>query len=632
LPPLPKNFSYFRGKTFPLKTPFPKLLSPENLFEKRFSDFSKTFKPLKNLQKEKTMHPATGKKLNFPLILFFLLLTSCSSPPPAWIHQPLVIKQEEVVAVGMGKGKNKEEARRNAEAEGKRAIASSLISQVSSYYFQKQQIQKTLQKQFFNKTILSQLQITTEGILKNLAVPQIHYEPLEAKEWRAYVQISLPRPLYEEAGEEVERNLQILWYNNPELVVHQARWLAKNQEWKKVVNELEPLQAKLPDEGLLLLAQSYFHQKKIKEAKALCKGVIQSNTPQYSQRAKMLLDQIQIKEKEKILKQDEEILQKAEKLLQEKNWQALEKLLETHNKWLSKEHEQRAWQLEKKLALHKLMKKWKKQLSGHSILLISPFWPASEKTAWPKVLLETLAQKYPLQKKSLTSNEWKKLLDKPAQFAKKHLKPKELLLYGLLEQQLELYLCGRKGKPTVFPLPRAPQEFRQRQELLKIEQEKPLRSYYTFVYRRSKQENWQKLKNGSVVREGEAFKIFLKPFSPCYAYVLLKGSSGKIQMLYPNNLQPLAKIPKGKILEIPPRNKFYYFDHQKGQETFGLILTKTPLENAKNYFQKALTEPSRDVLLGTSPDSIQILNGPFIHWEEIQGNSPLLRWFYLLHQ
>ncbi|RME02472.1 MAG: hypothetical protein D6805_09830, partial [Planctomycetota bacterium] len=41
--PLPKNFSYFRGKTFPLKTPFTKLLLLKTFLEKGFQTFQKLF-------------------------------------------------------------------------------------------------------------------------------------------------------------------------------------------------------------------------------------------------------------------------------------------------------------------------------------------------------------------------------------------------------------------------------------------------------------------------------------------------------------------------------------------------------------------------------------------------------------
>ncbi|RME03454.1 MAG: hypothetical protein D6805_06365, partial [Planctomycetota bacterium] len=41
LPPPPKNSSHFRGKVFPLKTPFHLFLKP--FLGKRVSDFPKTF-------------------------------------------------------------------------------------------------------------------------------------------------------------------------------------------------------------------------------------------------------------------------------------------------------------------------------------------------------------------------------------------------------------------------------------------------------------------------------------------------------------------------------------------------------------------------------------------------------------
>ncbi|RME02400.1 MAG: hypothetical protein D6805_10000, partial [Planctomycetota bacterium] len=39
----PKNFSHFRGKIFPLKTPFSKLFFLKPFLEKRVSNFPKTF-------------------------------------------------------------------------------------------------------------------------------------------------------------------------------------------------------------------------------------------------------------------------------------------------------------------------------------------------------------------------------------------------------------------------------------------------------------------------------------------------------------------------------------------------------------------------------------------------------------
>jgi protein kinase-like protein/uncharacterized protein DUF4384 len=94
--------------------------------------------------------------------------------------------------------------------------------------------------------------------------------------------------------------------------------------------------------------------------------------------------------------------------------------------------------------------------------------------------------------------------------------------------------------------------------------------------------NWKyvDLENGDNVYSKDCFQISFQTNQDCYVYVLLYGSEGKADCLFPHEKIDLDNLGKARIrYTIPDQGNWYHLDENRGTETFYVVAGSEPLTN-----------------------------------------------------
>ncbi|MEY3220678.1 MAG: hypothetical protein RIT27_2035 [Pseudomonadota bacterium] len=103
-----------------------------------------------------------------------------------------------------------------------------------------------------------------------------------------------------------------------------------------------------------------------------------------------------------------------------------------------------------------------------------------------------------------------------------------------------------------------------------------------YAYRQVGQNEMKNLTNGTVLRDGDHYKITFTPQADGYVYIFQTDSAGKVYQLFPmasmkgvevHNYNPV----KAKVTyTLPANDKSFYLDNQIGEEKIYFIATKQP--------------------------------------------------------
>src|SRR5271155_2264186 len=77
-------------------------------------------------------------------------------------------------------------------------------------------------------------------------------------------------------------------------------------------------------------------------------------------------------------------------------------------------------------------------------------------------------------------------------------------------------------------------------------------------------------------QSGDGLRLHVKSSIPVYAYMILKGSSGKEVFLYPPNPNENNRLEAGVETLVPPQGMIK-FDNTPGTEKLGVIFSPRPL-------------------------------------------------------
>jgi len=115
------------------------------------------------------------------------------------------------------------------------------------------------------------------------------------------------------------------------------------------------------------------------------------------------------------------------------------------------------------------------------------------------------------------------------------------------------------------------------------------------------------LKEGSVLRSGDQFRVHLSTNQRAYAYVLLYGSDGKAKRLFPDaKIEAGNPIDEGKEITLPSHDLWYHLDNVPGNETVYVLASRGPLDEERlsaliDEMEAAGAQPARSTD-GETPD------------------------------
>jgi len=110
----------------------------------------------------------------------------------------------------------------------------------------------------------------------------------------------------------------------------------------------------------------------------------------------------------------------------------------------------------------------------------------------------------------------------------------------------------------------------------------PLEVTYSIMGMHNVQGVWQEVavKTGTSLSSGDCFKINFKVNEACFFYVLLYGSGGIAQCLFPHEKIGIDNSVEGDILcSLPDGENWYYLDSVTGTETIYLVACYEPMKN-----------------------------------------------------
>lgn len=103
-----------------------------------------------------------------------------------------------------------------------------------------------------------------------------------------------------------------------------------------------------------------------------------------------------------------------------------------------------------------------------------------------------------------------------------------------------------------------------------------------YAYRHKGQNEMKNLTNGTVLYDGDHYKISFTPQADGYVYIFQTDSAGKVYQLFPmasmggievNNFNP---VKANVTYTLPAKDKSFYLDEQHGEEKIYFIATKQP--------------------------------------------------------
>jgi len=153
----------------------------------------------------------------------------------------------------------------------------------------------------------------------------------------------------------------------------------------------------------------------------------------------------------------------------------------------------------------------------------------------------------------------------------------------------------------------------------------PISTINVSLTRKSKQGKEEAVLLDNTFYSGEAVRVSIQAEQNGYVYILLKGSSGKVSMLYPNprihggNNQ----IAKGGMLDVPIK-----FDNNPGTELLYLVFVESKNEK---LISELVNASSQDLIALPSELASQAIDLATIRGT-IKGKGPLAGLLKLRHQ
>lgn len=110
-----------------------------------------------------------------------------------------------------------------------------------------------------------------------------------------------------------------------------------------------------------------------------------------------------------------------------------------------------------------------------------------------------------------------------------------------------------------------------------------------YAYRQQGQHEMKNLTNGTVLRDGDHYKITFTPQADGYIYIFQTDTSGKVYQLFPmssmkgvevHNYNP---VKANVTYTLPAADKSFYLDEQQGEEKIYFIAAKQPDQTLEQH-------------------------------------------------
>ncbi len=85
---------------------------------------------------------------------------------------------------------------------------------------------------------------------------------------------------------------------------------------------------------------------------------------------------------------------------------------------------------------------------------------------------------------------------------------------------------------------------------------------------------------------GDRMRLIVGPARACNVYVIHKGASGEVSLLYPNPWSPSSRLKGGETVPIPGKSSFR-FDHRTGQEGLAIVFSLNAIPKLEEAAKKA---------------------------------------------
>jgi hypothetical protein len=86
------------------------------------------------------------------------------------------------------------------------------------------------------------------------------------------------------------------------------------------------------------------------------------------------------------------------------------------------------------------------------------------------------------------------------------------------------------------------------------------------------------VRNGSSLQKGDRLKMYFKPATPVFAYVIDQAPNGALALLFPSGLAR-SHAAAGMEYFIPPGDNWFELDEETGREVFHLLVSSTRLQS-----------------------------------------------------
>jgi hypothetical protein len=96
-----------------------------------------------------------------------------------------------------------------------------------------------------------------------------------------------------------------------------------------------------------------------------------------------------------------------------------------------------------------------------------------------------------------------------------------------------------------------------------------------------------RIEKDTPLQTGDQMKMFIKPQSDCYIYLLYLSSAAELMLLYPNDLFDSVSKP-GDDHFIPNSSAWFALDDQTGKEKFYLLASKKRLNGLESLLHRHL--------------------------------------------
>jgi len=88
------------------------------------------------------------------------------------------------------------------------------------------------------------------------------------------------------------------------------------------------------------------------------------------------------------------------------------------------------------------------------------------------------------------------------------------------------------------------------------------------------------VRNGTILRSKDMFHVRFTPLSDCYVYLILFGSAGKAQVLFPHPEIKKDNYCRGGVTHrVPQGDRWYWLDDHPGTEMLYLVASYAPMDD-----------------------------------------------------